>query len=541
MTAKAETLLRKYHAMKADRSRVEPFYVCASQFFDPLSYRLWTAQGTAGNDWNWNDNFSGVGIRAKNRFANFMAGNATPMSARWLVLQDEQIPADEQDADAAQYWADATRIIADDLQGGAVLPGSFYKAKVKEYADMTISYGVVYVHDIEVDGEKTGQVGYRSVSPQHFYYQLDTYDQMTCCALVHEMTEAEAQSLFQRSVIDAENAEERANKSTDRKTIVQIVERNPRPRAIPRNFDEFAFTEYWIDLSDPRILRTKGYYSQPFHVMGWYRVPNSSYMLGPAYDALPDMIGASAARRALIKAMEMVAQPPLLGGEKIQGALKTLAPGRVTWNARTANGMNKVAPLEGLANPGALFSQVADDEQRVSNALFEFDMNLPGTSNMSATEVAERASQRAAMVAPFAVHTMPSIKGQIARHYEIKARAGGLPNLPPAVAERGRFGVEMVGPLALAARQAETVAMLQTMDQIAMIEGLPSQMIDKREAAQLVARQGGYAHILRSKKDVEEAERAQAMLAQQQTQAEIGKTEAEAAKAEAEALNGIVA
>lgn len=520
---------------------MEPYYICASMVFDPMSTCLWTGQEASTTQVDINKLYSGVGIRSRNRFANFLLGNATPPAARWLVLEDGGLPTDEIDEDAEDYWAAATEVIRRDLSGATGRGGSFYNAKLREYGNMAVSYGVSYIYEGKEGGLQTGEPVYRDVPPQSFYFQRDEFDRLSACAFVRQMTNAEAQSIFQKDVVDAENEEERASRSTERKTIIQMVIRNPKGNSSPKGIDDFPYLEYWIDEREKEIVRRKGYYSQPFHVMDWYRVGHSSYGIGPAFDAMPDMIGANAARRAQIAAMELISQPPLLGAKKIEGALKTLRSGRVTWNAMTDTGLPKIQALQGVANPGALFQQVADDEQRVSNAMFEFDMNLPGTANMSATEVAERSQQRAAMVTPFAVNIMPSIQKQIARHYEIRARSGGLPELPQSIAEKGKFGMQMLGPLALAARQTDVVTMLQTIDQVSMIEQMPSRMIDKNEVAFRVADQAGHASILRNPAEVEAEAKQDAAMQQQMAAATVGQAEAQAAKTGVEALNGVVA
>ncbi|MEL6467094.1 MAG: portal protein [Pseudomonadota bacterium] len=532
MSETVETLLARFSAMATERALIEPFYHTASLFFDPLQARHWSrsAQSRQGPNWN-GDLFSGAGIASTTRLTNFLIGNGTPATADWLKLQDGEL---QNDAEAAQYWADATRVVAKQLRGDTMHGGSFYIAKRLEYRQMAISYGVTAVYEQELDGVMTGRVIHEHVPSHGFFYQLDPFGRMLTGAYLRSMTDEQVRTMIGRDRPNSENGEMAAAKSSDRHEILQIVRMNTAGREIPRDPTEFPYVEYWIDRREKKILRVKGYFGQPFHVIGWNQVPQSNYFVGPAYDALPDMASAAAARKSQILAMEFVATPPLLGGNKIEGAGRTLRPRRITWGAMNAEGRQMVVPLQSGANPGPMFQQVQDDEARVRTMMYNDELLTQRRPNMTATEAQIMANERAAMVAPFAITTIPAIRGQVARHVEIGYRAGTLPAPPQRVIEDGVFDAEVVGPLALAARQSQVGSLMSTFELAAFVEQSPTQRLDKDEAIRLIAHQHGHESVLRDLAEVKEEMRQQAAMQSQAMQAEVDKMESETVKNVAE-------
>jgi len=151
-------------------------------------------------------------------------------------------------------------------------------------------------------------------------------------------------------------------------------------------------------------------------------------------------------------------------------------------------------------------------------------------------EAAIIAQERASMVAPFAVSVIPPIKGQMARHFEIKARTGGLPDAPDSVRREGEFDVDILGPLSLAARQSETGSMMQMIEQVSFIEQTPSQYLDKPELLTKIVEGHGHLSVLRNFDEVQQEMRQAAAENQQSTDAVIAEQQAMAAKTGAEAL-----
>ena len=456
-----------------------------------------------------------------------MLGNGTPATTGWLHLTDQH-RSEELDGDEAKFWADATRLVRQDLRG---LNGqsSFYNAISSQYRNMSMSYGVVYTYEQTGPNGQTGVPVYQAVQPHDFYYRLNDMNVMTDCCLERFMTHDQMMGTIGVSTVPKDQ------RYRGKRNILQMVRFNPKGRTNPRDAEDFFFVLEWIDTTEREIIARRGFYSQPFHVMGWYRVPGSSYYVGPMFDALPDLVGSNDSRKALKKAQEMASFPPIMGGGKIDGVVKNFRPGHIIWNA-LKGGQPQLVPFVGSSNPAPLFNSLGDDENRAANAMFEFDMNLPNRQNMSATEIAERSQQRAAMVAPFAIVTMPSISGQMARHFEITARSGRLGEIPLNVLENGVFQARIDGPLAIAARQAEVLASMQMVDLIAAIDQVPTERIDKDEMTQEVAEASGKAHLLNDPDTMRREREQEAALQEQLLAAQTQQVQADAAQKSTQAI-----
>lgn len=535
----AENLIKRHEALVSERALIEPFYECAAMYFDPLRKHYWSGtQKTSRKGINWNaDLYSSAGIISLNRFSYFLQGNATPSSARWMQLQNASLV--EMDTESVQWFADCTRIIEHDLRGSSSRKSSFYMAQGNAYKEMAISYGVTWVYEGEEDNQMSGEVVHQAIPSHAFYYQLDEFGHMAVASYSRQMTNAEAQIVLGKNVVDAENEEEKHTKSTDRKQILQMVFRNSPKKAKvnPRSLDEFPYMEYWVDVEEKRILRRKGYRSQPFHVDGWHKVPNSNYFVGPVYDALPDMVTAAAAKKSYLAALQMASTPPLLGGKKITGATRTMKPGRITWGGINHEGRPTIQPLNTGQNPQLMIQGVQELEANVRSNLGNDEMVNNITKQMTAQEAFQRSQERAAMVAPYVTSVMPSLAGKLERHFEIKNRTGGLPPVPEQVANDAELDIQIIGPLAMAARQVQVGSMMQSLEQAAMIEQMQFQLIDQREAVKKVMDNAGHLDLVRDFAEVDEEIKAQQQALAQQQEAEVGAQQAQAAKTGMEAMN----
>ena len=63
----ADDRIRDFQVMREERAHIEHYYVCASLYGDPMNAHRWRTN-TETPEVRLNNLFSGVGIRAANRF-----------------------------------------------------------------------------------------------------------------------------------------------------------------------------------------------------------------------------------------------------------------------------------------------------------------------------------------------------------------------------------------------------------------------------------------------------------------------------------------
>lgn len=542
---KAEELLTEYRAMCNERALVDSFYQAASRLFDPLNARYWDQNYSGNRAPNWNgDVFTGAGINSLHRLSNFLLGNGTPANSRWLSLTDSNPDIVDQE-DVAQFWADSTSIISEDMSGYAGMQSSFYIAMRDAYRSMGISYGVVNVGEYKFNGRPTGHVFYEPVMPHSFWYRLGAHGEMVSGAYMRQMTDDQAQGFMARNVHKVVGELDKAMRSTTRRNILQMVKFNPNGKDQPRRASEYLFEEFWIDVADRKILMHTGYNSQPFHVIGWDKIPGSHYYVGPAYYAMPDLSSANAAKKSQLQVMAWEGRPPLLAGSKdgFDNPQKTLVPGRITFGAVNFEGKQLIQPLNNGSNSGVFQYSVAEDEARVKELMMNNELLSTTRPNMTATEAMQIAQERAQMVAPFMITTLPAIKGMVQRHFEIMLRLGRLPPVPDAVLAEGGFDAVVSGPMARAARQSEIGSVFETLQQIGMVaqfDPSAARRLDIEEITNMIGEANGTIHLLHEWDKVQRDMKAEAEMNAAMAQAEIDKQNAEAADKSMSAVNSAV-
>jgi len=542
-----EGWIAEFNAMRQERRLIDPFYQAASYYFDPLSAHAWAYEGEKFDGIKWNgDVFTGAGISANNRLSTFLMGNGTPPTAKWLELTDgnEELMGREE---VAQFWADSTRVIERDMRG---LPGrqsSFYLAMRDAYRNLGLSYGVVHVGEYKVAGRPTGDVFYEPVPPSSCWFRFGAHGEITAFAYLRSMTNEQAAAFVQRNMSKVPLGYAASDGPGASRQVLQMVKINYEAAPNPKAAHEFLFEERWIDLREGKTMVRSGHRSQPFHVIGWNKIPGSHYFVGPAYDALPDLTGASAARKAQLQALAWQGRPPLLAGSKegFDNPQRTLVPGRITFGAINHDGKKMIQALDSGMQAGIFQYSVADDEARVRELMMGNELLSQRRPNMTATEVMEIAQERAQMVAPFMITTMPGLKGMIARHFELRLRVGGLPAVPSAVASEGQMDANISGPMAIAARQSEVGNVFKTLEQMQFVASLDPtgaalKRLDIKEITDLLARANGTIAVLHSWDKVQKALADEAAQRDQVAQVQIGQMQAQGAKDEAMALKAVM-
>lgn len=540
-----DSWIADFNAMRQERRLIDPFYQAASYYFDPLSAHVWAIEGGAFEGIKWNgDVFTGAGISANNRLSTFLMGNGTPPTAKWLNLSDANQDLMKQD-DVAQFWADSTRVLETDMRG---LPGrqsSFYIAMRDAYRNMGLSYGVVHVGEYKIAGRPTGTVFYEAVSPASCWFRFGAHGEITAFAYLRNMTNEQAKGFMDRNAVKNVQGFTHTDAPGKTRQVLQMVKINYDADPVPKAARDYPYQERWIDLGEGKTMLETGHRSQPFHVIGWNKIPGSNYFVGPAYDALPDLTGASAARKAQLQAMAWQGRPPLLAGTKdgFDNPSRTLVPGRITFGAVNHEGKAMVQALNTGMNSGIFQYAVSEDEARVREMMMGNELVSQRRPNMTAAEVMQIAQERAQMVAPFMITTMPGLKGMIARHFELRLRLGGLPPVPRAVASEGQLDADINGPMAIAARQSEVgnvFNMLEQINYLAQIDPAAARRINTEEVTNLMGHANGTIALLHSWEKVQKDMKAEAEANAQMAEAQIGQMQAGAAKDEAQAVKAVM-
>jgi hypothetical protein len=270
-------------------------------------------------------------------------------------------------------------------------------------------------------------------------------------------------------------------------------------------------------------LKDSGYECKPFVVARYMTAPNETMGRSPAWLALSNIKVLNEQKKTHLKVGHKLADPPLLAFD--DGVLQAFnqAPGAVNYGGLDSTGNQLVKPL---VSGGRLdiTLEMMDREREIINDAFLVTLFqiLVETPTMTATEVMERAQEKATLLAPVIGRIQSEMLGPlIEREIQILASAGQLPEMPPELLEaQGEYKIEYTSPMAKAMRASEGVAIVRTFEAAMSMAQFKPDVLDTfdvdgamRELADI---NGMPAKLIREPEQVAEMKSARAD--QQQTQ-----------------------
>ena len=187
------------------------------------------------------------------------------------------------------------------------------------------------------------------------------------------------------------------------------------PREQRRTFGAFPFASmYWIEAeASNAMLAQRGYMYNPIIAPRWSQPTDSAYGLGLGQTALGDAKELQVLERSKLKIVAAEADPPMAAPEtlRMNGGL-SLNPGAVNYFSPGMGGQSPghipIQPIDQRPKRlDAIEATIATQEQRLGRLFYEdlFAMLLQiqmgaGKRQMTATEVAELASEKIALLGP---------------------------------------------------------------------------------------------------------------------------------------------
>ena len=343
-------------------------------------------------------------------------------------------------------------------------------------------------------------------------------------------------------------------------TLLHAIEPNPAHKPGRNNKNERPWRSVYMMLeSGAEILENSGYYEFPALCPRWDTTASDIYGSSPAMDALGD-------NRMLQKvaedgriALEKEVNPPLLIAESSGIDSVDVSAGAMNFTSSLAQGQPSVTSLYQVrANLPALEATKAQLKQQIREMFFNdlFLMITESHKNMTATEVAERNSEKMLLLGPVLDRLRSELfQPLIERCYGVESREGILP--PPPVQQvpelQGKeIKIEFISILALAQKQAginainQTVGFIGTLAQITQNPAVLDKLNADEAVDEVAEMQGVPPKLIRSDEEVAAMRQARAQQMQQaqamqmmQAGAEVAATGAKAVKDAAGASAGL--
>lgn len=485
----AAEIIRKQESMAADRATFEAHWQEIAPLVLSRQDDFFRENSPAGEK-KADKKFDDTATIALERFAAAKESVRTPRSQKWhrIVPLDDRLLEDKMVMD----WCDK---YTDFLFKMRYRPSANY---AKQQHECYMSDGAFGTSVLIVEDKVGSGAMYKSSHISEHYLAENMHGVIDTDYRRYKLTASQAVEKFE----DVPDAIKRTYEKEPHQTFEFIH------CVIPDVDNETKGMKYksiHVAVEGNMLLRIKGrpqvmgYKTFPYIVDRHLTSPNEVYGRSPAMNALAEIKMLNAMRKTDIRARHLAVDPPILAADQATVRRFSMKPNAINYGTLDMAGNPLVRPYQSGGRVDVSNDGIEQSRKFINDSfyvtLFQILVDQP---TMTATEVLQRAQEKAALIAPVMTHDtlgmMIERETSIYEDYGIFEDGQEL-ELPPALKETGgAFGVEYTSPLAKAQRAEEALATertVQSMLPLAQIDPKILAPIDWAEYAEIMRQANG--------------------------------------------------
>jgi len=204
------------------------------------------------------------------------------------------------------------------------------------------------------------------------------------------------------------------------------------------------FANFYVDVANRHVIEESGYESLPYAIFSWDRIGGIKYPLSPAIKAMNDVKLLHKTEDTRLTLAQMAAKQPIAMPNSMRGA-------------------NDIFGKDGYIKPGALLyykeeeavptglsiggnypitlditKQQADNIKDWFFVDFFLMLQQQNLNNITATAVQALQGEKAAVMTNMITNLKKALQVVVQRTFDIMARQGRIPEVPPAMKRGGR-------------------------------------------------------------------------------------------------------
>lgn len=516
---------KRFGALKDSRTSWESHWYDLARHFLPRKSRFLEDTPNDGRKKSTNI-FDNVGIVSAGTLASGMQSGLTSPSRPWfrLTLQN----ADLARQDEAKYWLHDTQ----ERMNNAYSYSNLYGQLALFYHEL----GVFGTAVLLVEEDEKSILRCRALTAGEYWLDSDRSGRVDTLYYVQEMTARQLVDAWPDTVPERINNMADNDNSAYHKVICAIEPRKEFDRFSKRGGDRPWAAVYYLEGGgEDGILEVSGFYEFPALAARWDVTGADVYGRGPGMDALANCRTIQKMREDGLTALSREVRPPLmvpsnlfgggLGVDLSPDGINPYTPNSAQQNASPVMPLYQVrSNLEGLE------MTLNYDRGQVKDSFMVnlFLLLTNADKNMTATEVAERNSEKMLILGP----TLDRLRSElfqplIERSFGIMLRSGHIMQPPPSI-QGAELKIEFISLLAQAQQEAGIATNLRLMQITGEVVAITqsAEVLDIIDFDALVRnsgeRMGADPSIIRSDEDVAAIRQARAEAAQAaQQQAEM--------------------
>ncbi len=534
----ARELLERHTALKAERAPWDAFWQEVGDYVMPRKAQI-VSKVNVPSTVKQQVLFDSTAIRANNILANGQLAWMTPHESSWFSFD---APPEMAGSDAVANWFKRCSEIAH-LEFSRC---NFYS----EIHELYLDRGAFGTAAIFLEEGRRNPLRFETWDVGSFSVAEDDEGQVDTASREYSLSLRQARQAFGEEALSEEmrkklaEAQQEPKKLDERYTFIHMIyPRDPATidptRADPENM---PFASVYIDEKAKQIVKVSGFRELPFFVTRFLKWGRESYGWSPSWIALPESRQLNFLEKNLDALAEVAAFPRILIPQNYQGDIDTRAGGVTYFDPANPNAIPKEWATAGRYDIGLdranRKAKAIEDAYHVD--LFQMFRQLDKT-NMTATEVSERASEKLIQFSPtFARMTTELFNPMLHRAFSLLLRGGYFPPPPPEAMMQDANGAFLPEPkisyssrIAMSIRALENNSFNRSLAQVMPVAQLRPDILDNFDFDRIVrsmARNDGLpADWMLDAEAVAKMREARAQAAAQQAQMEQAQMLADAA------------
>lgn len=481
---------RRRGAMIADREAWMPDWMQVSEYVDPSrgQFNATAGANTKQVKRSRSKIINGTATKCVRVATAGMSSHMTSKARPWFSLTTPDPAMGEMQT--VKMWLDqVTTILRDTLA-----KSNFYKAMPVLYTE-DLSYGVASMMVVHHPEEI---VRFHPLTVGSYAIALDDAGKVDTLWRCYTKTARQLVQRYGRMNRETGEMEPDPSKLPDRViqayktepdrkfTVEAIYEPNPdaRPGMGPLGIQAPKYRPYrevvWIGGSGGDkhgVIDIGGHYEAPFVCIRFNPVGDEAYSSCPGTDSLGDIKQLQYLEGQKLRLIDLMAEPPISVPDAMRNIGASLAPRTKNYLPQSQLGLKVEATY--TPQPGSLQwvqQEIREVESRIETAfyynLFLMLESLGDSTGRTATEIAERKEEKAAVLGPtLEIVTDEGLDPIVVRVYRLLERAGRIPP-PPEILSTMPLKIEYTSILAQAMKASGTSGIERTTAFVAQLASI---------------------------------------------------------------------
>ena len=474
--------------------------------------------------------YDGTAIHSLELLASSLHGMLTSSATRWFELRFKEAVLNEND-ESKEWLEDVT-----ELMYVAFQRSNFQQEIFETYHDLC-SFGTAAMF---IEADENDIIRFSSRHIKEIYISEDARGLVNCIYRRFKLSAKAAIDKFGFENVSRQLQNLSKKNPFDEVDLCHIVK--PRDVYDPKKKDQknMPFVSIYMEMENEHLISISGFNEFPYVVPRYLKASNEIYGRSPAMSALPDVKVLQKMVEVSLKAAQKSVDPPLIVPDDSSHLPIRTSPGSLIYTR--SGSRDEIKPLQIGANANLGFNMEEQRRKAISQTFHVDQLLVTENRNMTATEVAQRAEEKARILGPTLGRLQVELLNPtIIRVFNIMLRSNLFRPAPEILANQ-EIDIEYVSPAALAQKSQELSSIIRGLEIFASIGQVApvTDYLDPRGLVKEIIKILGIpAKVIRSDAEVQQITEEKQAAQQQQMEMMNAVQESQVAKNVAPAVQAI--